>query len=252
MKNARLVLLGSAVFVTLVGGAILMKGRAGGEKANESAHESSSSAQTESETAAVASIDRQPQSIAARASSGEKETTTGKSAPASSLSKVSVEIPRELMAYAEMNKKVFLTDDEKAQKKGFFRDSRFLKSLESLLRQPAEIGSDLQIQQFAALDALFEAVQSPDSERGAEDVLRSLVEDKSVEDPKLDGKSREALAGVKAEILYQWSSLQPNKAGEINRLLPGPVSQRIWQNVLDTQRNNVAESQEEARAQSKR
>ena len=96
-------------------------------------------------------------------------------------------------------------------------------------------------EQDVAVDILLDALKDGDS-RAAEEALREVVKDEQVEDGTLSGGVREQLAGVKAEVLYQWSAMVPSGASELARLLPGPVSQKIWQNVLNMQSQNLAES----------
>ncbi len=55
---------------------------------------------------------------------------------------------------------------------------------------------------------------------------------------------RRALAGIKAEIMYQLSSERPGEAAQLQASLPGPVSERIWNNVQYQQENNLAESRQ--------
>ena len=96
-------------------------------------------------------------------------------------------------------------------------------------------------EQNAAIDMLLDALKSGDSEV-AVDVLRSVVTDGQVEDESIDRSTRENLAGIKAEVLFQWSALKPAQASELASLLPGPISQKIWQNVVDAQQSNLNES----------
>jgi hypothetical protein len=81
--------------------------------------------------------------------------------------------------------------------------------------------------------------------------LQAVVQDKQIEDTGLERSAREQLAGLKAEILYQWSATQPDMTASIVAWLPGPVSQKIWQNVLRMQQSNQAESQTEVDAHGK-
>jgi hypothetical protein len=146
----------------------------------------------------------------------------------------------ELQVYAILHSKVFLSPSEQADKADLLRDRRVLRGLGTVLNRPP---TDLKasIDQNLALDLLLEALRTGDSDVAAE-VLRDIVSDSQVENPKLEPTVRENLAGIKAEVLFKWSAFRPAQAGDLASWLPGPVSQRIWQNVLEAQSSNLAES----------
>ncbi len=151
----------------------------------------------------------------------------------------------DLSKYSLVREKVFLSEAEKTWKRRLLQNGPFLRDLKVILLQPIEAGSEGWSQQKAALDLLFEALTAGDKSV-AEGVLAEVVKDRTIEDSSLPQEARRNLAGVKAEVLFQWSALQPTKAGEIASWLPGPVSTKIWDNVVDEQRNNLAESALEA------
>lgn len=158
---------------------------------------------------------------------------------------------KESLPEFEKTKKVILatsTDDEEKQrqlKERMFQDASLMRELELLLKAPALGDHELASQQMTALDILFDAMSSKSADL-AEKVLASVVEDRTIEDESLDSSSRQALAEVKAEVLYRWSSAEPEQADQIVSLLPGPVSQKIWGNVIEAQAQNAAESRLEA------
>lgn len=182
---------------------------------------------------------RKPSSLLAAASQELRDVAARPSKP--------FEFQKELGDYAFLKKKVLLSDADKSEKKDLMQNDRFLRSLESLLKTPTNGDFEMEQQQNFALDLLFEALES-DTRSIASEVLQAIVQDPQVENAQLDRKSREKLAGLKAEVLYQWAALEPGKSGEIQSWLPGPVSQRIWQNVLASQHSNLEESAAEARA----
>jgi len=147
----------------------------------------------------------------------------------------------ELARYAELKRKIFLNSDEQAEKARIAVDLDLTKSLERLLHFPSFIGSPLQALQNDALDFLFENVGNPKNTAVAA-VLQALVKDKEIENPKNDRPKKLSLAGFKAEVLYQWSAVQPSVVAQIPAWLPGPVSQKIWQNVLAAQAQNASDS----------
>jgi hypothetical protein len=147
---------------------------------------------------------------------------------------------QELAQYAVLKKKIFLTSSEDSERKLLLTNEKLLRGMRSrLMRSPATAQEAME--QNAAIDLLLDAVRTGDNEV-AIDVLRSVVTDGQVEDESLDRTTRENLAGIKAEVLFQWSALKPAQASELAGLLPGPVSQRIWQNVVDAQQSNLNES----------
>ncbi len=153
----------------------------------------------------------------------------------------------ELAEYAKLKSHVFLNDEGRARKKELLRDEKFIKGLEGLLKTAA--GNDMQLleAQSQAIDLLIEA-RASGSDDVAGEVLRSVVEDSSIENEKVNVADRKALAGVKADLLYQWTAQEPLVADKIRSWLPGPVSEKIWKNVMHAQEQNELESLEEVKA----
>ncbi|WP_374074634.1 hypothetical protein [Bdellovibrio bacteriovorus] len=146
----------------------------------------------------------------------------------------------ELQEYQRLHSKIFPSEGEKAFRKELVANERVLRSLQDLLQTPAIDDSATQMQN-AALDLLFEALQN-DPNGPAAQVLKAAVSNPMVEDTSLSLETRKSLAGVKAEILFNMSSMHPETSQELERLLPGPVSQHLWSNVKAQQQSNLAES----------
>lgn len=146
--------------------------------------------------------------------------------------------PKELNTYVFLHQKIFLTDAEKAERAQLLRHADLLRALGARLREPTR-SPEVMNEQDTAIDLLIEAVRVGDKNVAAE-VLRDVVRDGQVEDAKLERPAREQLAGLKAEVLYQWSAVSPES--DLVSLLPGPVSKKIWANVLAMQESNRAES----------
>ncbi len=146
----------------------------------------------------------------------------------------------ELASFKTLKQKVFLTEEEKEQRKQFIQDRALLENLKNLFKYPAPY-QDLEAQQNVAVDLLLEAIKSGDAET-ARRVFTDVIADATIENNQLSQDQRQNLAGVKAEVLYQWSSLEPDRAREMQQSLPGPVSQKIWKNVVTQQDLNRAES----------
>lgn len=98
------------------------------------------------------------------------------------------------------------------------------------------------MQQTTAIDLLLEAAKSPEGREAAEAALQGIIADNQIEGEALPMDARKNLAGVKAEVLFQWSAQDPTKTKSMQAWLPGPVSQKIWENVTDAQTRNLRES----------
>jgi len=156
------------------------------------------------------------------------------------------EFQNELTVYLDLQTKVFLSDSEKREKADLLRNAALIRALGARLQQ-ASRSHEVMREQDAAIDLLLEALKDGDTQAASE-VLREVIQDSQVEDLKLDKGSREQLAGLKAEVLYQWSATNPQIASNLQSWLPGPVSKKIWDNVLRMQQSNEAEGAAEARA----
>jgi hypothetical protein len=146
----------------------------------------------------------------------------------------------ELDVFTKIKSKVFLTDQEKAERDRLTHDASLLRAL-GLHLTDSGVGKT---SQDAAVDLLIEALKSGDKAMASE-VAKAVIEDAQVENATLEQGVRENLAGIKAEVLYHWAAYMPEDAAGIERYLPGPVSQKIWSNVTRRHESNRAESREE-------
>lgn len=153
---------------------------------------------------------------------------------------------KELEAYGNLHRKVFLTDDEKREKKDLLDQPRFIRALAARLVEPS-LDAEVKASQDLAIDLLLDAWKSGDREEAAE-AFKTVVQDAQVENQALDQGVRQNLAGLKAEVLYHWTALDPAQVASLAKELPGPVSQRIWNNVQSRQADNLAASQQEVDA----
>jgi hypothetical protein len=149
------------------------------------------------------------------------------------------EAQAELSAYAQLKTKVVPNATEKKERERIIHDQRTISSIGKRLLQVPTLALG---QQIAAIDLLVEAFKSGDK-AASEQAMREIVADKQVEDTSLPAEVREQLAGIKAEVLYNWGALAPEQQNEIARQLPGPASEQIWKNVQDTFASNLAESE---------
>lgn len=165
-------------------------------------------------------------------------------APASVPSKVvTFEFQKELSSFANLQAKVLPSEDEKVEKEYLLRSERLLRGIGArLTKLPLmPIG-----EQDVAIDLLVEALKSGDK-FAATQVMGAIVSDAQVENVSLDREVREQLAGIKAEVLYHWAALSPEDSRQIQGMLPGPASKKIWDNVTEAHRTNLAQSAEEGR-----
>lgn len=120
-------------------------------------------------------------------------------------------------------------------------DIELLRSFEPILKMVFSGGSREEQFQGMAVEMLLDARLNKRSEV-ALDVLTSVIEDPQIEDSSLQNRTRERLAEIKADILYHWSAHEEGVSNTIESLLPGPVSKRIWDNVVKAQEQNQKES----------
>ena len=152
--------------------------------------------------------------------------------------RLSPEAGAKLLDIATLGQKAFVTEEEKARRAVAMNDPKFLREIAVVLRSQ-DLDQSTRRQQYQAIDALVASAVAGTAE--AQTQLRGIVSDKQIEDASLPQPVRENLAGIKAEVLYNWTSRAPAAANDIADSLPGPVSEKIWQNVKDTQSRNANE-----------
>lgn len=135
----------------------------------------------------------------------------------------------------QFRKKVFLTEKERAYKTEIIQNTKFLRTMARWLNNPNTDHDNISF----AIDSLIEGLNGG-SAVAREEIVK-LIQDNRIEDPKLALTDREALAGIKAELLHLWSA-QENIDSIIEPLLPGKVSKKLWANVKAHQENNYQES----------
>lgn len=149
------------------------------------------------------------------------------------------EYSKEIDLFRDMQKRLFLTEADQAEKQRLLNDVALLRALGLRLTEPSNSPAVMESQDVA-VDLLMEAVKSGDREAASE-VLMSVVQDGQVESAGLDQGVRQHMAGLKGEIMLRWAALAPQEAAQIERNLPGPVSRKIWDNVKRRQESNQLE-----------
>jgi hypothetical protein len=150
---------------------------------------------------------------------------------------------KEVRAYAKLVRKIFPTASDLAEKQRLLASQALIKAMGERLLMAASNPMGVE-EQDLAIDFLFEALRT-DEGAPAVEALEAVITDKQVEDEALNAGARENLAGVKGEVLYRWSAIAPGKSEALEKALPGPVSVKLWQNVVEAQSMNLAESQAE-------
>jgi len=69
-------------------------------------------------------------------------------------------------------------------------------------------------------------------------VIKEIILDQNIENDSISMDLRTFFGESKAELLYHASSLYPDEFKNIKSVLPGPVTQKIWLNVLLMQKEN--------------
>ncbi len=152
--------------------------------------------------------------------------------------------PDRLKDFRTLQAKVFRTKEDEKKWKKLISDSNLILEISTYLKNlPKADQQEFKDSQNAVLDLLVEALRGGSTV--AEQAIFDVIKDSQVEDESLAQNYRELLAGVKAELLYQGSSVKPQLASQFQNLLPGPVSQKIWKNVQQQQADNLALSQAE-------
>lgn len=146
----------------------------------------------------------------------------------------------DLASFGVLYQKAVLLPQDKVVKARLMKDERFLSSLEPLLKT-VPIDAETSTMQNQALDFVFDALNS-DMRSAAIGILKNVIADGAIEYSSGDIADRTALAGVKAEALFNLAAAEPSAKAEINSLLPGPISKKIWENVQQRQESNLAES----------
>lgn len=150
----------------------------------------------------------------------------------------------QLATFHEISRKVFPSDDDRSQADRLLHDDELLRSAGRLLLQPAA-DRQAEADQNDAIDLLIKALTAGDNDV-ARAALTDVVKDAQIENTKIAMGARRQLAGLKGEVLYKWTALEPDMAAQVARWLPGPKSRQVWANVVQLQKSNLAESQEEA------
>ncbi len=135
--------------------------------------------------------------------------------------------------------KVFRSEAEETTMKAFIKNPDNLQSLISLLTDTTSLQATSQAEHQAAVDILLEAAKTGNAKFAEESIL-AVIGDRQVEDQNNTKAVRELHAGIKAELMYGAAFIDQQT---IQNYVPGPVSQRIWDNVQAAHAENVTDSE---------
>lgn len=147
------------------------------------------------------------------------------------------ELSAQLEDFDRLYNKLLKNEDERDSYQASLKNPNVFRLLKRAVLHPSRENAKLQ---DLSVTYLMEALQAHSEE--ASRVVNDIIADNTIENPTVDSQSRQLQAELKADILYQWTSMHPEQVQHVSSILPGRASQRIWQNVLDLQASNEAES----------
>ncbi len=147
------------------------------------------------------------------------------------------ELITQLEDFDNLYNKLLKTEDDREAYIVALKNKGILKLIRKSVLYPTPENAKLQDQ---SVKFLMEAVQADHD--AVAPIIREIVSDPTIENPSIPQNTRQLQAELKAEIIYGYTSLHPEAAGQIASMLPGRASQGIWRNVQDQQARNESES----------
>ncbi|OFZ29161.1 MAG: hypothetical protein A2622_14055 [Bdellovibrionales bacterium RIFCSPHIGHO2_01_FULL_40_29] len=138
--------------------------------------------------------------------------------------------------FYEIQKKTFRTEEDERVIAEILKESQWIENAVAIFLSPQRMTAP---QVHGGIDLLLEALKS-DQKNLAEQVILSIIGDPQIEDESLNFEYRERMAGIKAELMYHASSIETET---FKKFLPGPVSEKILNNVVEAQTQNIMESE---------
>lgn len=155
--------------------------------------------------------------------------------------KMNGDIENQLRHFHQINKKVFLSKNELEFKSKILSDQKVMIEMKNILLRPSNNIVETELLQSFALEYLYEAVSS--GHQLAQDMLVEIIKDSSIENRSVPLSDRQAMAEIKADVMFNFSAMTADSEELIEKRLPGPISQKIWANVKLRQQRYLAESQ---------
>lgn len=146
------------------------------------------------------------------------------------------QLSKQLELFQELDVKVLMNPNEKERYVAILNN----KDTQKLIQRAIISANTENIKlQNSAVEFLVSAIES---QIDVSQLIKNIVSDPAIESASTPQAQRQVQAELKAELLYSWSSYNPQQAQGVEALLPGPVSQRIWSNIQNTHANNAEES----------
>lgn len=136
----------------------------------------------------------------------------------------------EVLAYSQIHSKVLVSEQEKDQRKALLQDRVLIRRTTELLTNPQVVTQMSDREISTGIDLLVESFRM-DNHGVARESILGLIQDSKLEDGGLDTEARQALAEVKAEILFAALGADPFIDEELSVSEFGPVTGRIYENV---------------------
>lgn len=172
---------------------------------------------------------------------------TVKESPRSSETSSAAPAPQALQdgldQFSSIREIIFPSSDQKRTHQELLQNQALVLSASHYLHENAAFEPN-GVLRNEAIDFLLQAARDGNSTATAE--IKDLILNPAVENANLPQTQRTLIAGIQGELLYAWTAEAPELLTEIASQLPGPVSQKIWQNVKNIQDNNHLESLAEA------
>lgn len=153
--------------------------------------------------------------------------------------------------FSNLSEKVFSNPEEQMRRSELLMNPDFVQNIGDYLLK----SSNDEVQETVhdqSVDFLVEALKLGSTEALTQ--VERVIADPQVENTKLPLAQRKFLGETKGELLYQYAALNSvdGRSGsenaterQIAALVPGPATQKIWNQVLRELANNYAESKRE-------
>ncbi len=224
----------AAIGIIIIGGILLKKGPSSHSDAENPQNEE---ANPSADTATADGISQPAHGTASQVSG-----VSSLSAPVAQIG-WTPEVKAQLQSFQNLQLKSVMTPDEEKARLEMLKDGDLIAKIAVTLRsRAAQKDPQYEEKQNEAIDFLVEALKEG-NEQAATDAIWDQIRDNQVEDMNIPLKERQVLAGIKGELLYHATALRPDTFQDVDMDLPGPVSQKIWQNVQEQHRANLEGSQ---------
>jgi len=145
-------------------------------------------------------------------------------------------------SYRLVKEKPFQHDQEKEFVRKTLLDDELIKKNSFLLSVKASSYEEQEIQN-EYIDLVLDSALAGNTD--SLNVVKKFIEDPTIETDQLPQAEKNNLAEIKAEVLYHIASGSITSEQEIENLIPGPITKKIWENVKKSHTANLVESESE-------